>query len=55
MIVAGITIALLVVLVIAIRLVAQSLYREKKTTHAVHTNKRVRAKTAPHVVNTTTS
>ncbi|MFA5375643.1 MAG: hypothetical protein WC455_07830 [Dehalococcoidia bacterium] len=55
MIAAGITIVLLVVLVIAIRLVAKSLYRESKTTRAVHTNERVRAKTAPHVVSTTSS
>jgi hypothetical protein len=37
MIAAGIVIALLVVLVIAIKLVAKSLYRERKTTRAVHT------------------
>ena len=37
MIAAGIVIALLVVLVITIKLVTKSLYRERKITRAVHT------------------
>jgi hypothetical protein len=55
MIVAGITIALLVVLLITIRLIAKSLYREKKPAGTIHVENRVRAKVASRETNTTTS
>jgi hypothetical protein len=54
MIAAGVTIALLVVLVVAIRLIAKSLYREKKPAGTIHVENRVRAKVASREVKTTT-
>jgi hypothetical protein len=50
-----VVISLLAALMITIRLVTKSLYKDRKPTSAVHPREHVRAKAASHVARTTTS